>query len=64
MWEILGKEYYNLPFKTKKEVLAFVNLDIKVCPYCGKVDCSLEHVEGCNYNKALEYEIKQEFFYK
>lgn len=62
-WLIQNK-VYNLPFTTKKEVLNFVNTDIKMCPYCGKIDCSLEHVNTCNYEKAMEYELKQEFLWK
>lgn len=62
-WKIQNK-VYNLPFTTKKEVLDFVNSDIKVCPYCGKVDCSLEHINNCDYIQALEYDLKLEYFWK
>ena len=62
-WKIQNK-VYDLPFNTKEEVLKFVNDDFKLCPYCGKVDCSLEHVSDCDYAQAAEYELKQEYFWK
>lgn len=46
-WSIQNK-VYSLPFKTKEEVVRFVNTDIKVCPHCNKVDVSLSHVDKCN----------------
>ena len=52
LWKIKNT-VYNLPFRTKKEVLNFVNTDIKLCPVCNKVDCSLSHVDKCTteFNK-------------
>lgn len=35
----------------KSKVVAFMNTDIKVCTYCGKVDISINHYEkGCGPN--------------
>lgn len=35
----------------KSQVISFMNTDVKVCTYCGKVDIPINHYEnGCNPN--------------
>ncbi len=58
-WKIQGK-VYDLPFDDKEDVLKFVNIDIKVCPYCGKVDCTLEHVSNCNAELAEAEQLRRD----
>ena len=31
---IKGVRYNNLPFKTKEELVRFINTDFKICPIC------------------------------
>lgn len=33
---------------TKEKLIMFLNTDIKVCPYCRKVDISNNHFGHCN----------------
>lgn len=61
---IRGKKYYNLPFKTKYDLFYWINTDIKVCPYCEKVDVSIEHVENCCYENRAIREMNEDSFYK
>lgn len=62
-WKIKNK-VYNLPFKTKKEVLKFINQDFKICPYCRKIDCSLEHISECNPEIANYENMRQDNLWK
>ena len=50
-WKIRDK-IVSLPKDwDKAKVVAFMNTDIKVCIYCGKVDISTDHYEkGCDPN--------------
>lgn len=50
---IKGIRYNNLPFKTKKELVEFINTDFKICPICGKVDVTLKHVDKCTIADAI-----------
>ena len=50
---IKGVRYNNLPFKTKEEIVEFINTDFKICPICGKVDVTLKHVDNCTVANAI-----------
>ncbi len=62
-WKIRDK-IYNLPFDTKEQVLDFVNTDIRTCPHCSKIDCSLEHVSNCDEQLAHVEELRRENLWK
>lgn len=66
IWLIKGKKIHFPKQWDKDKVLNFVNTNINMCPYCNKIDVSLEHLNECfnDYNKAMENEIKQDYFYK
>ena len=38
--------------------------DIKVCKYCGKVDCSQEHEDNCSYEFGKYKEQEDEIMWK
>lgn len=48
---------------TKKQVVDWCNTDFRICPYCGKIDSSFEHLNTCDDNH-LERELRLEQFYK
>ena len=50
---IKGVRYNNLPFKTKKELVRFINTDFKICPICQKIDVTLKHVNNCTIADAI-----------
>lgn len=62
-WKIKDK-IYNLPFDNKDDVLKFVNTDFKICPYCNKIDCTLEHVSDCNEQLAYAEELRRDNLWK
>ena len=63
-YKIQNKKYYNLPFQTKKDLLCWLNTNIKVCPYCEKVDVSIDHVEHCCYENRAIREMNEDSLYK
>lgn len=63
-FKIRDKKYYNLPFKTKEDLFNWLKTDIKVCPYCEKIDVSIEHVENCCYENRAIREMNDDLLYK
>lgn len=61
---IINNIEYNLPFKTTKEVIKFINTDFRYCPYCGKIDCSLEHVSNCSLSNAQYKQMNDDNYWK
>ena len=66
IWLIRGEKIHFPEKWDKKKVMTFINTNINMCPYCNKIDVRLEHLNECynDYNRAMENEIKQDYFYK
>ena len=58
---IKGVRYNNLPFTTKEELVEFINTDFKICPICGKVDVTLNHVDNCTIADAIYRQESKEY---
>jgi hypothetical protein len=50
---IVKNEIFYFPDKwDKSKVINFLNTDIKVCDFCGKIDINNNHFTSCN--KSIE----------
>ena len=58
MKAIINNEVIEFPKKwSLKEITNFINQNFKICPYCGKIDIRLNHLNDCNYKIG---QIKQD----
>lgn len=61
---LVKKIKYRFPDNwNKNKVLSFVNENYKICPFCGKFDIALNHLNECN-STFEEQEINNENIYK
>ena len=54
MYYTVKNKKYKFPDNwNKQKVLKFVNTGYKTCPYCGKFDISLSHLNSCSGNSVI-----------
>ena len=60
-YKIRGKIYLFPKAWSKDDVVNWVNTDIKVCQYCGKVDAGIGHYGTCSpiQEQQKQYNYKQ-----
>jgi hypothetical protein len=63
MGAFVNKIWYNFPANWNKEkIVLFCNQDFKVCPYCGKIDIRIEHLNDCNETIAIRTEREDNYW--
>lgn len=47
---------------TKNNIVDFCNQNFKICPYCGKIDIRLEHLNICNSTQEQRELINEQHY--